>query len=228
MCRAGFSISWLNSLALFTALLATGCGFEPLYARKKASTSPIAGVIVVDTSAADSRMGQQLRIALENSLNPEGGVADRPQYRLSVAITSSQAAIGVAPDGAVSRYNVYLYSHYTLFRLSDSKPMTTGTLQHVSGYSNITNAYFSAFAAEQDAIKQGVGELSELYRERMVAYLTSPYAGRPDATIAQAGNASATPPTNPFPGNPYANIPFSTGSSVSSPFANESITGKIK
>ncbi len=71
----------------------------------------------------------------------------------------------------MSLYNLYLNTKYTLYRTSDDKPITSGTLNYVDSYNNLTNAYFSTYISADDATKRGVAELSELYRERLAVYL---------------------------------------------------------
>lgn len=159
--------SWLTFFLLLPLAL-SGCGFEPVYAKREGSAL-FAGVQV---EAPQTRSGQQLRIALEDELNP-GGAAARPAYRLVVDLKNSEAAIGVARDGTVSRYNVYLDSAYTLYHIADEKIVTSGQLRHVSSYNNITNQYYSTYVAQEDALKRGVSELGKLYYQRLSAYLSA-------------------------------------------------------
>lgn len=142
-------------------------------AKKGAPEASIAGVQVAGIQAEDRRLSQQLRADLEDKLNPSGAVPAHPSYSLSLTLKSSAAAIGVARDGTVSRYNVYLDSEYILTRLADNKEMTKGNLRHVSSYNNLSNQYFSTYVAEQDALKRGLTELSELYRQRLSPFLAT-------------------------------------------------------
>jgi hypothetical protein len=167
-------------LASLVPLALCACGFHPLYGKHEASTSPLLAGVQVDP--IPGRMGQQLREALEDHLNPSGVVPPHPAYRLSAEIASSEAAIDVSRDGTVSRYNVYLDSKYTLYRNSDGQKVTTGTLRQVGSYSNLTNAYFSTYVSDEDAIKQGIIELGEIYRERLAAYLSQAAEAHPTAT----------------------------------------------
>src|SRR4051812_25604590 len=93
------------------ALSLSGCGFHPLYAQKddNGTSKVFAGVKIDDIPG---RQGQLMKIALEDGLNPEGDVPASPAYRLAVTFNESVVPIGVARDGTVSTYNVYLISHY--------------------------------------------------------------------------------------------------------------------
>lgn len=157
---------------LISAFTLSGCGFQPLYATKpKDDVSKVFAGVKIDS--IPGREGQDLRIALEDRLNPEGAMPAKPAYRLSLTVTNSTVPIGVARDNTVSRFNVYMTSHYTLYRTSDDKPITAGDLSYVSSYSNLTNEYYSTYISQQDAIKRNINELAELYRQRLTVYLDS-------------------------------------------------------
>lgn len=162
--------SFSNYLVLGLCLLATGCGFHPVYATSPATQQNVAGVRIEEVSG-ERRMAQLFKARLEDRLNPDGAVPAQPLYRLSVSLSSTEAAIGVARDGTVSRYNVYLDSNYLLIRNSDGKPFAKGKLRHVSSYNNPTSVYFSTYVAQQDAITRGIAELAELYQQRLSPYL---------------------------------------------------------
>lgn len=163
-------MSLRNSIICLVALVGlSACGFQPVYGHKPGEASG-AGVIV-DTLSGRSRMHQQFKADLEDKLNPAGKVPAGAEYRLNATLMSSAGAIGVARDGTVSRYNVYLDSQYELIRMSDGEKVTSGTLRHVSSYNNPTSQYFSTYMSEQDAIKRGVTELSELFKQRLSPFL---------------------------------------------------------
>lgn len=162
----------LRTSVIILPLLLAACGFQPLYGKNDAMTAPLQAGVRVDS--IPGRMGQQLHEALEDSLNPDGAVPPKPAYRLAATIASSEAPIDVSRDGTVSRYNVYLDSKYVLYRNSDGKEITSGTLRQVGSYSNLTNAYYSTYVSNEDAIKRGIQELGQIYRQRLAAYLTDP------------------------------------------------------
>lgn len=172
MSRAVFSISLRNSvIACLTLLVLGACGFEPLYSQSKTQKSQqlLGGISV---SPVSGRPGQLFTAELEDQLNPQGKVPSNPKYRLNTTLTLREAAIGVARDGTVSRYNVYLDSYYQLYRVADGQLMTSGNLRHVSSYNNTLNEYYSTYVAQEDAYKRGVTELAQLFRQRIGTYLT--------------------------------------------------------
>lgn len=157
------------------------------------SSALLAGIAV---DSIPDRLGQQFRISLENKLNPRGGASSNPRYRLSATLKTAESGIGVARDGTVSRYNVYLDSSYTLYRISDGKKMISGNLRQVSSYNNITNEYFSTYVAKEDAHKRGVEALAMQYRQRLLAYLGE-NNGKPEPR-----KETAPAPQFPVPQNP--------------------------
>lgn len=183
-------MSWRISIAviLVPALLLAACGFEPLHAKKTTNNSISKLNAGVKIDPMPERAGQLFKADLEDRLNPPGGVPGNPAFRLHATLQSSVAAIGVARDNTVSRYNLYLTSTYTLFRTSDDKAVTSGTLTYVGSYNNLTNAYFSTYTAEQDAIRRGVTELAEQYRQRLSTYLD---AGAPEQDVVDPKDAGA-------------------------------------
>jgi LPS-assembly lipoprotein len=161
---------------LITALTLSGCGFQPLYAKKpKEDVSKIFAGVKIDS--IPGRSGQELKAALEDHLNPGGAIPQKPTYRLSLTLVNSTVPIGVARDGTVSRFNIYVTSHYTLYRIADDKAVTSGDLSYVNSYNNLANEYYSTYISEQDAIKRNVTEIAQLYRQRLSTYLD---AGAPE------------------------------------------------
>lgn len=189
-------MSWRNSLiAVLLPALLTGCGFKPMYGNQTVNAdrdSKIFAGVQIDPITGGGRMEQQFKINLEDRLNPNGRVPPNPAYRLSASLRSQPSAIGIARDGTVSRYNVYLDSEYALYRTSDNQKITSGTIRHVSSYNNLTNVYYSTYVSEQDAIKRGVEELAEIYRARLGVYLEE---GAP----VKASVDKELPPPAPIP-----------------------------
>jgi hypothetical protein len=157
-------------------MLLASCGFKPMYSKqakteRSDSDSKVYDGVKVDTIAG--RDGQLLTIELEDALNPEGRVPGRPAYRLAASFSMNEVAIGVGRDATVSRFNLYFDSNYTLYRNSDGKAITSGSIRHIGSYNNAANAYYSTYISRDDGIKRGITELGELYRMRLTSYLAS-------------------------------------------------------
>lgn len=176
--------------ALLASLTLSGCGFEPLYSKEKSEQhSELSAGVKIDS--IPGRLGQIFRSKLEDSLNPSGGIPNKPAYRLQTKIDHINVPISVARDGTVSRFNIHFNSEYVLIRTEDQVPVTSGKLSYITSYNNLTNVYFSTYVSEQDALKRGTTALSELYRQRLSAYLAK---GAPvDAIITMPGKGSPIP-----------------------------------
>lgn len=160
--------------AVAACAMLTACGFQPMYAKAPKDTpSALAGVYVEPVNAPSEygRMSQQFRADLEDKFNPQGRVPAAPAFRLNATLSLTESAIGVAQDGTISRYNLYLNSNYTLKDYVTGEVIATGKLRHASSYNNLTNAYYSTYVSRQDAIMRGVTEMSEMYRQRLAPYL---------------------------------------------------------
>ncbi len=189
---------------LLPVLFLTACGFKAVYGQQvnESGTTNSAQLASIRIDHMDERTGQEFKEDLEDQLNPGGFISAAPSYRLHVTLTTVEGAIGTSRDGTVSRYNVYLNSSYALFRIADNVQVTGGTLNHVSSYNNVINAYFSTYISDQDATKRGIAELAEIYRARLSAYFDqgAPIQKTATPTPMPAGN-TATPnatSTNPF------------------------------
>ncbi len=160
-----------RTFAVVGVLLLVGCGFQPMYSKSGNDAAISLAGVYVEKVSGEGRMAQQFRTDLEDKLNPNGKVPANPAYSLTTSLTSTESAIGIARDGTISRYNLYLDSSYTLKERASEKVIATGSLRQVSSYNNLTNAYFSTYVSKEDAIKRGVTELSENYRQRLAPYL---------------------------------------------------------
>lgn len=158
-------------IAVVSILMLASCGFEPMYSKKQQGNPDALAGVYIEKVSGEGRMAQQFRTDLEDKLNPGGKVPANPAYSLSVSLVSTESAIGVARDGTISRYNLYLDSTYSLREYGTEKVVANGNLRQVASYNNLTNAYFSTYVSKEDAIKRGVTELSENYRQRLAPYL---------------------------------------------------------
>jgi hypothetical protein len=158
-------------LVVAMCVFLSACGFQPMYSKNPVGQSTALAGVYIEKVSGEGRMAQQFRTDLEDKLNPNGKVPANPAYSLSVSLASTESAIGVAKDGTISRYNLYLDSTYSLKEYGSDKVIANGTLRQVSSYNNLTNAYFSTYVSKEDAIKRGVTELSENYRQRLAPYL---------------------------------------------------------
>lgn len=159
----------------------TGCGFETVYSRYGTSdnTSPglQAATVHVNARAADPAQRQaaeQFKADLEDLLYPGGSKHTHATYELSTTITTQHIAVAISRDGTVSRYNLVTEANFSLMRLSDNKLLYGDHVRRTGSYNNLTNAYYSAYVSQQDAMQRTITELAEDVRMRLIAYFAQP------------------------------------------------------
>lgn len=163
--------------------LLSACGFQPVYSTgaNLSDNSPIKAGIAISASssgavpssanAMDSSVSTAVSRQFTNNLEDMIGDSANPAYRLDVTINQSVVGVGVARDGTASRYNLIINSSYKLTRNSDNKEVDSGNISSVTSYNNPNNQYFSTYISEQNARKNGITELAELYRQRLIAFV---------------------------------------------------------
>lgn len=180
----------------------SACGFKPVYGTGRDSANQSVDLPTIKVESTGNRVAQMYRIALEDRLNPSGATHS-PVYLLKTEVSYSQGATDVARDGTIQRSNVNFTSQYSLVRADDGTVVSVGNVRNVSSYSNQVGAYYSTYVSEQDAIKRGVEELSERMRQRIIAYVTGPYAGRPDPSVGKIVNTEPKDEFNPAAGSGF-------------------------
>jgi LPS-assembly lipoprotein len=150
-------------LALPTVL--SGCGWEPLYANKDTAAGS-ADLRAIQVTRIPERVGQNLEIALRNSLNPTHDDV-KPRYRLTVSLTKSLQDLGIQSQGLGTRGEVQLYASYQLLELPTSKLLQFGSMHATDSFDIQANGY-STVVAEDDAAARDVEEI----RREIVARLT--------------------------------------------------------
>src|ERR1700757_2316196 len=99
-------------LAAGVPLMPLGCGWEPLYG--DIQTGPASEELrAIKVDPIPERIGQQLEIALRNSLNPTGEPTT-PRYRLSTALAAVLSNLGIQSQGLATLGQVDAIATYKL------------------------------------------------------------------------------------------------------------------
>jgi LPS-assembly lipoprotein len=149
------------SLAL-PALLA-GCGWEPLYSNPQTGSADLRAIQV---ARIPERVGQQLEMALRDSLSPNGEQT-KPAYRLVVTLSRSFQSLGIQSQGLGTRGEVQLNAYYQLIEIATNKVLQSGSI-HTSDSFDIQANGYSTVVAQNDASVRDVEEI----RREIVARLT--------------------------------------------------------
>jgi LPS-assembly lipoprotein len=154
-----------------TVLLA-GCGFQPLYG-PTASGEDLAEVMKsVDVSTVPGRVGQRIRNELIFRTTGGGYAADKPKYRLDIAIKESVMFTLVNQRGDPQGSIYQLYSEFKLVRLSDNKVVVDAHTNGRAAYDKVESV-FNDIRAKRDAEDRASRTVSEAIRTRIAAYLAT-------------------------------------------------------
>jgi len=158
-----------SAVLVTVALLATGCGFRPLYGDPggaRASTAEQMAAIRI--LPLRDRLGQQMHNMLRDRLNPRGQPRD-PAYVLAVKLSEVREELGIRKDETATRANLTLYANYTLRAASGDKILFTGQSSSVNSFNILSNQFASLFS-ESDAQTRALRELSDDIRTRLGLY----------------------------------------------------------
>ncbi len=152
-------------------ILSAGCGFQPLYG-PTASGAPLSEVMkTVDITTVPGRVGQRVRNELIFRTTG-GGYAEKPKYRLDIAIKELLMHTLVNREGDPQGEIYQLYSEYRLIRIADNQSV-------LEGHSNARAAYdkvefvFADIRAQRDAEDRAARTIAEAIRTRVAAYLSA-------------------------------------------------------
>ncbi len=158
------------SLAALGAL--TGCGFEPIYGNA-GPNSISAELSTINVAPIKDRVGQQLRNLLLDQINPTGSPR-KPKYKLTVQISESKQELAIKKTHVSTRANLTFTAKFQLQGLGQFVGRRlSGEAKIVTSY-NILSSDFGTLAAEKNARRRAVRELSGDITNRIVSYLQTP------------------------------------------------------
>jgi len=154
---------------LASALVMTGCGFHPLFARNGANGGgqQAFSSIYVD-AVGGGRAGYELRDSLIDLLRGTSR-PDQARYRLKIAMKQSVEGTAVQTNGYITRYSYTMTVDYQLSNAHTGAELTMGTETSVSGYDVLASPY-STLVAQQDTQKFGAREIADRIRIDLGVY----------------------------------------------------------
>ena len=155
------SFSRRSLLKTLLALPLTACGFAPAYGPGSAMAGLQGRVRVADPA---DKNGFDLVERLEENL----GRPDAPLYDLTYTITTAANAVGITPEGTITRYTLAGQIAWALIRREDGSRITGGSVDSFTAYS-ATGSTVAGLAAEEDA---GL-RLMRILADQIVAQLTA-------------------------------------------------------
>jgi LPS-assembly lipoprotein len=151
----------LLSLAIFSLLTLSGCGFEPLYGSKPTNSEKeeiIDNMSKISISIIPDRDGQKLRNLLIDRLY-QNGYPQSPNFILNVApIAESMAELDITKSADATRGQLRLQ---TTMQLSDGsqKILLTRNIQTIATY-NILGSEFATRVSADNARNNGIQDLA--------------------------------------------------------------------
>jgi LPS-assembly lipoprotein len=161
---------------LLGACLALGaCTFRPLM-HARGDESVRGELEAISITGLDDRLGQLVRNALLDELNPTG--AEVPQrYILQVDLQRSAQALGIQLDNVITRFNLTLTARFQLLDSASGEMLYQSQVQRIASY-NVNLAPYATLAAEVDAERRIAREVGD----NIGTLLAVHFAHRPTAT----------------------------------------------
>lgn len=152
-------------MAAAVALLASGCGFRPLYAPME-SGGQLASIAVAEING---KTGHVLKAQLERLMAPTRQAGAPPAYRLQVDLEERLETLGLRVDSSATRTDLILTATYVLLD-AQGQEAAKGKLETAVSYDVPVNA-FGEFSAQNDARERAGETMAELLRADLAARL---------------------------------------------------------
>jgi LPS-assembly lipoprotein len=105
----------------------------------------------------DGRLGQLVRNALLDELNP-AGVAAPSHYILDVKLQRNAQALGIQSNNVITRFNLRLTARFELTDAKSGKTLYQSQVQRIASY-NVGQDPYATLAAEIDAERRVAREV---------------------------------------------------------------------
>ncbi len=163
---------WFRAAALGAALvLATGCGFRPLYGQRSDGGSTFAELEAIAIGPIPGRVGQILRNHLLDRLTPLGQQR-QARYRLDVRLSKFKEGLAIKKDEEITRSNLKLTADFVLRDPGNGETMYQGRSRSTPSF-NLVRSDFANLVAEQDAERRVAREISDQITTRLSVYFAS-------------------------------------------------------
>lgn len=116
----------------------------------------------------DGRLGQLVRNALLDELNPQG-VATPSRYILQVDLTRSADALGIQLDNVITRFNLTLTADFELLDAKSGALLYQSQVRRIASY-NVGQQPYATLSAEVDAERRVAREVGNNIRIRLAVH----------------------------------------------------------
>lgn len=134
------------------------CGFRPLLSQADGESvrNQLAAVRV---TGLGGRLGQQLRVALEDNLDPTSS-GEPVRYELAIRLRNTSSALAIQLDNTITRYNLALTAGFVLRERDDKEVLYRSSVRRVASY-NLRRAPFATLTAKKDAERRAAQEVAD-------------------------------------------------------------------
>ncbi len=113
----------------------------------------------ISITGLDGRLGQLVRNALLDDLNPTG-VEVPSRYILEIDLERSAQALGIQLDNVITRFNLELTARFQLLDAASGELLYQSYVQRIASY-NVNLAPYATLAAEVDAERRIAREVGD-------------------------------------------------------------------
>lgn len=150
-------------------MIATGCGFQPLYSHGSGNSSQVLNQLArIQISPIESRIGQILRNFLQDKLTPSG-VPSSPTYRLAISLEETRSDMAILRDSTSTFAKVKMKAQYQLINIETKGVLNSGTVTSTTVF-NIVSSEYANINAQKDARRRTVRIISETVKERLALF----------------------------------------------------------
>jgi LPS-assembly lipoprotein len=134
------------------------CTFRPLL-HAKGDDRVRSELEAISITGLDGRLGQLVRTALLDDLNPDG--AEVPsRYILDVDLQRSAQALGIQTDDVITRFNLRLTARFQLIDAKSGDLLYQSRVRRIASY-NVSLQPFATLSAEVDAERRIAREVGD-------------------------------------------------------------------
>jgi hypothetical protein len=157
-------------LARRTLILGLGlglgaCNFRPLLLEDDEGIGASAELEAIQIEGLEGRLGQLLRNALLDELNP-AGVSVPARYVLDVKLSSRASALGIQLNSTITRFNLTLTANFQLRAKGQAELLYRSTVKRVSSY-NVSRLPYADLIASQTAERRAAKLVSTDIRTQL-------------------------------------------------------------
>nr|WP_298798570.1 LPS assembly lipoprotein LptE [uncultured Acetobacter sp.] len=175
MSKPRFTQTLLNgslaALLLGAPLALGGCGFQPLYGERADEPQINAELKRVYVSNIPERLGQQVRLALQQNMAGDG--PEEPDgYKLSVQPSVSSESLDIHSDNTSGRVRMNGHAHWWLYSVEQyPKMLAQGDATALDGYTATYEQYFAQTMNNETATGRVAKALADQITQQVATWL---------------------------------------------------------